>query len=213
MPESKEPRESNAPKTSKTEIIKRPVEQIGDTIKKSAWSSVIESLAILILGILFTVWPDQMKTIVAYAVGTFLVLKGGFQIINYFAEKGQNDFFNNNLLIGVISVLLGIAAFIAGGDIANIFRIVVGVFMVYEALARINTALKLSAVGIGIWKYVLIIALIILVLGIFVTFNDVATVIGWTMIIAGIVGIIGDIIFIQQVNQVIDKITGNNAQK
>jgi hypothetical protein len=33
------------------------------------------------------------------------------------------------------------------------------------------------------------------------------------MIIAGIVGIIGDIIFIQQVNQVIDKITGNNAQK
>ena len=207
MPESKEP------KASKTEIIKRPVEQIGDNVKKAAWSSVIESLAILILCILFTVWPDQMKTIVAYAVGTFFVLKGGYQIINYFIEKGQKDFFNNNLLIGVISVLLGIAAFIAGGDIANIFRIVVGIFMVYEALARINTAIKLSAVGIGIWKYVLIIALVILVLGIFVTFNDVATVIGWTMIIAGIVGILGDIVFIQQVNQVIDKITGNNTKK
>lgn len=190
---------------SKVEIIKRSIGQIGSDIKKSAWSAIIESLAILILGILFIAWPDTMVQIVAYLVGAFFIVKGAFQIINYFMEKGQRDFFNNNLLMGVISVLIGIAALAIGEDIANVFRVIVGVFMIYEALVRVNTAIKLHSVGIGIWKYVLILALAIMVLGIFVTFNDVTTVIGWTMIAAGVIGIIGDIMFIQQVNSVIER--------
>lgn len=192
---------------SKVEIIKRPVEQVGGEIKKSAWSAIIESLAILILGILFVAWPDVMIQVVAYVVGIFFIVKGTFQIINYFIEKGQNDFFNNNLLMGVISALIGVAALVIGADIANIFRIVIGIFMIYEALVRMNTALKLHTAGIGIWRYVLILALVILVLGVFVTFNDVATVIGWMMIIAGIVGIVGDVMFIQQVNTVVERLT------
>ncbi len=191
----------------KAEIIKRPVEQIGKDVKKSAWSAVIESLAILILGILFIAWPDTMVKVVAYIVGTFFIVKGIFEIINYFVEKGQNDFFNNGLLIGVISVLIGITAFVMGEDIANIFRIVVGIFLIYESLVRVNTAIKLSTVGVPIWKYVLLLAIVILVLGIFVTFNDVATVIGWMMVAAGIVGILGDVLFIGQVNNLVDKLT------
>ena len=192
---------------AKVEIIKRPIEQVGGDIKKAAWSSVIESLAILILGILFIAWPDMMVKIISYIVGAFFIVKGTFQIINYFIEKGQNDFFNNGLLMGVISALIGIAALVMGEDIANVFRVVVGVFIIYESLVRINTAIKLSAAGIGVWKYILLLSIIILVLGIFVTFNDVTTVIGWMMIVSGIIGIIGDTLFIQQVNNVIEKLT------
>lgn len=191
----------------KMEIIKRPIERVGSDIKKAAWSSVIESLAILILGILFIAWPDMMVKIISYVVGIFFIVKGAFQIINYFVEKGQNDFFNNGLLMGVVSALIGIAALVMGEDIANIFRIVVGIFIIYESLVRINTAIKLNAAGIGIWKYILLLSVIILVLGVFVTFNDVTTVIGWMMIASGLIGIIGDTLFIQQVNNVVDKLT------
>lgn len=192
---------------SKVEIIKRPIEQIGSDIKKSAWSAIIESLVLMILGVLFVAWPDTMIQVVAYVVGAFFIIKGLFQIINYFIDKGQNDFFNNGLLSGVVSALIGIAALVIGADIANIFRIVVGIFIIYESLVRMNTAIKLHGAGIPIWKYVIILALIILVLGIFITFNDVATVIGWMMIIAGVIGIIGDIMFIQQVDAVVSKLT------
>ena len=192
---------------SKVEIVKRPIETVGGDIKKSAWSAIIESLAIMVLGILFVAWPDIMVQAVSYVVGAIFIVKGAFQIINYFMEKGQNDFFNNNLLMGVISVLIGIAALVIGEDIANVFRVIVGVFIIYESLARINTAIKLSSAGIFIWKYVLLLALVVLVLGIFVTFNDVAAVIGWMMIAAGLVGIVGDILFIQQINAVIEKLT------
>ena len=197
----------------KAQIIKRPVERIANDIKMSAWTSVIEALAILALGILFVAWPDTMISIVAYVVGVFFIVKGAFQIINYFIEKGQRDFFNNNLLAGVISVLVGIAALAAGPDIANIFRIVVGIFLIYEALVRMNTALKLSAAGISAWKYILIFALISLVLGIIVIFNDVATIIGWLMIASGIISIIGDIVFIQYVGKFTDVLTGKTKQE
>lgn len=195
---------------SKVEIIKRPAEQVGKDIKKSAWSAIIESLALMILGILFIVFQDTMIQILAYIVGAFFIVKGGFEIINYFLEKGQEDFFNDKLLSGVVSVLIGIAALVIGEDIAHIFRVVIGIIIIYESLVRINTAIKLSAAGIQAWRYILLLALVMLVLGIFVTFNTgaVVTLIGWMMILTGLVGIIGDVMFIQHVNTIVDKLTG-----
>lgn len=192
---------------TKAEIINRPVEQVGNDIKKSAWLAVIESLTIIIMGVLFIAWPDYMVRIISYIFGIFFIIKGAFQIINYFVEKGQNDFFNNELLVGVISVLLGVAAIAVGAEIANVFRVVLGIWLVYESLVRINTAIKLSAAGILVWRYILLIGLGILLLGVFVVFNDVTVVIGWMMIIAGIIGIFGDVLFMQQIDNLISKIT------
>lgn len=194
---------------SKVEIIKRPIEQVGSNIKKSAWSAVIESLALVVLGILFVVWPDTMIKILAYVVGTFFIVKGGFQIITYFMEKGHRDFFNNGLLMGVISVLIGITAFVVGENIASVFRVVIGILIIYESLVRINTSTKLASAGVSTWKYMLILSLVMLVLGVFVTFNTgaIVTLVGWMMVITGIIGIVGDVMFIQHVNMVIDKLT------
>lgn len=194
---------------TKAEIIKRPVEQVSNDIKKSAWSAVIESLALIVLGILFIVLQDTMITVLSYIIGVFFIVKGGFQIVTYFMEKGQNDFFNNGLLSGVISVLIGVAALVIGDDIANVFRVILGVIIIYESLVRINTASKLATAKIDTWKYILIIALMMLVIGVFITFNSgaVITLIGWMMILTGLIGIVGDVMFIQHVNHIVEQLT------
>ncbi len=199
---------------SKVEIIKRPLEQVSGDLKKSAWSAIIESLALLILGILFIVLQETMIQVLAYIVGAFFIVKGGFQIINYFMVKGQNDFLNNGLLSGVVSVLIGIAALVIGDDIATIFRVVIGIIIIYESLVRINTTTKLAAAKVSVWKYILIVALVMLVLGVFVTFNEGAVIIliGWMMVLTGLVGIIGDVMFIQHVNQIADTLTGKDNE-
>ncbi len=200
---------------SKTEIIKRPIEQLGSSLKKSAWAAVFESLITIILGVLLIVWPDIVIKVIAYVVGTFLIIKGAYQVINYFVVKGQNDFFNNNLLSGVISVLIGLALLLIGEEIANVFRIIIGIWMIYESLVRINTAIKFHAAGINAWKYILILALMMLVLGVFVTFYSGAVValIGWMMVLVGIIGIVSDTMFIQYINQVSEAITGKAKEK
>lgn len=194
-----------------TEIIKRPVENIGGALKKNAWTAVIESIVTVILGILLIIWPNVVIKIIAYVVGVFFIVKGAYQVINYFMVKGQNDFFNNDLLAGVISILIGIAALVIGEELAQVFRVVIGIWMIYESLVRINTSIKLHAAGIDAWKYVLILSLIMLVFGVFITFyaGAVVTLIGWAMILVGIIGIVGDVIFVQYVNNVVEKLTGN----
>lgn len=199
----------------KAEIIKRPIERISGDVKKKAWSAIVESLALIILGILFVVLQDTIVKILAYIVGVFFIAKGGFQIINYFMEKGQNDFFNNGLLSGVVSVLIGIAALVIGEDIASIFRVVIGIIIIYESLVRINTASKLASASIPTWRYITIVALIMLAIGIIVTFisGSVVALIGWLMMLTGLTGIIGDVMFIQHVNQIVDTLTGKQTPK
>lgn len=194
---------------SKVEVIKRPIEKISWSLKKSAWSAAIESIVIMIFGILLVAWPDVTIIVAANILGAIFIISGIYQIINYFVVKGQNDFFNNGLLSGTVALLVGIAAIVIGEDIAGIFRIIIGIWMIYESLVRVNTANKLHSTGIKVWSYILIIALVMLALGIFVTFNTGAVVqlIGWMMIITGIIGIIGDAMFIQQVNTVVEKLT------
>lgn len=198
----------------KAEIIKRPVDQISGNIKRAAWTAVIESFALMILGILFVIWPDTMVKILAYLVGAFFLIKGGYQVVSYYVEKGQNDFLNNGLLSGIVSILIGIAALVIGEDIAHIFRVIIGIIVIYESLVRINTATKLSSVGEPSWRYILVIALIMLVLGIFITFNTgaIVSLIGWLMVATGIMGIVGDIVFMKHVNSVINKLTGKTTK-
>lgn len=194
---------------SKAEIIKRPIEKVGSDIKRSAWSAVIESLALIVLGILFIILQETMVRVLAYIIGVFFIVKGGFQIVTYFMEKGKNDFFNNNLLSGVVAILIGVAALVVGEDIATVFRVILGIIIIYESLTRINTALKLASANIDTWKYILIVALLILIIGIFITFNSgaVITLIGWMMILTGVIGIIGDVMFIQHVNSLVERLT------
>lgn len=203
------------PKASKAEIIKRPIERISWDLKKNAWSAAIESLIIMIFGILMVVWPDITIVVIANILGAIFIISGVYQIVNYFVVKGQNDFFNNGLLSGVLALLVGIAALVIGEDLANVFRIIIGIWMIYESLVRMNTALKLHSVGVKSWSYVLIIALCMMAVGVFVTFNAgaVVSLIGWMMILSGIFGIVGDIMFIQHVNAVADVLTGKTNIK
>ena len=196
---------------SKVEIIKRPVENVSGNLKQSAWMAVVESLATIVIGILLIAWPEAVIKAIAYIAGGFFVVKGAYQIINYFIVKGHNDFFNNNLLAGVISVLVGITALAMGEQIATVFRVVIGIWMIYESLVRMNTAIKFHSAGITSWRYILIVALLMLVFGVFVTFytGAVVTLIGWMMILVGVIGIVGDIVFIQYVNLLVEKITGS----
>lgn len=194
---------------AKMQIIKHPIEQIGNNVKKSAWSAIAESLITIALGILLIIWPETVIQILAYIIGVFFIIKGGYQIANYFIVKGQRDFFNNDLLFGVISLLVGITALILGEDLASVFRIVIGIWVIYEALTRINIATKLAAAKINSWRYVLVLAILMLILGFIITFTEgaVTVIVGWMMIATGFIGIVGDVMFIQHINQIIDKVT------
>lgn len=192
-------------KNPKTEIIKRPIERMGGNIKQSAWSSALESLAMLILGICFVIWPDVMMQVIAYLIGAILLFKGGFEIMTYFVDERAK--YSNLLLSGLVSAFIGLIAVVMGPNIANVFRIVIAIFLIYEALARIASAVKLYQAGLKIWRAMAILALIMLVMGIFVAINDAASVIGWILVVSGVIGLVGDLMFISQIDTMMKILT------
>ncbi|MBR2658890.1 DUF308 domain-containing protein [Candidatus Saccharibacteria bacterium] len=195
---------------SKVEIIKHPIEQAGKNIKLSAWSAVLESLIVMVFGILCVIWPDTIIQAIAYLVGAFFIIRGGIALIDYFVESSQKASYSNKLLSGVICIILGIIAFVAGQDIAHVFSIVIGIFIIYESLVRLNAAIRLRSANANGWKELVAISIAMMIIGIVVTFATGGAVMlaGWLMIAAGVIGIVGDVVFIQHVNMVVDKLTG-----
>lgn len=187
-----------------------PIEYIAGGLKKSAWASICESIGVLVFGILLIAWPGLTYYVASVVIGVILIVLGVYRIVNYFISRGQDNFFDNSLIFGVVSIIIGIAAVCFVGETFNIFRIIVGVWLTFESLVRINTAIKLHAAGLSVWGWVLVVALIMLAAGIFTLFNTelLIQVVGGCMIVAGVVGIVGDIFFVSQVDEVAKKLKG-----
>ncbi len=172
--------------------------------KSVSWLAILESLVVGALGVLFLINPDGILKVIFYVVGIFLIVKGVYKIINYFAMHGRYDFYNNDLLYGIVALVFGVIAVVLWEQLGRFIGIVVGAWMIYGALVRMNTAIKMHTAGIREWFYVLLLSMVMLALGIYmvISASAVPTVIGWVMVASAVVGIIDDLIFIRHLDAV-----------
>lgn len=172
--------------------------------KSTGWMAILESVIVGILGIILVINPTGILRIIFYIVGIFLMVKGVYKIVNYFAVHGKSDFYNNDLLYGVIALIFGVLAVVLWEQLGNAISLVVGAWMIYGALVRMNTAIKLHAVGVKQWIYVLVLSLLMLAIGIYmiVEVGAVLTLVGWLMMIAAVIGIVDDVIFMRHLDAI-----------
>ena len=196
-------KKTTARKTTRTTRAER-VELPGvRRLKSVGWMAVLESLVIGVLGIVLLWNPKGIMQAIFYVVAIFLIIKGVYKILNYFATHGQYDFYNNDLLYGIIALVFGVLAVVLWEELGGVIGLVVGAWMIYGALVRINTAIKMRTAGIKEWFYVLLLALVMLALGIYmvISVGVVLAVVGWVMIAAAVVGILDDLMFIRHLDE------------
>ncbi len=172
--------------------------------KGASWLAILESVVIGTLGVLLIMFPDTVVKLIFYVVGIFLIIKGVYKIINYFAVHGKYVFYNNDLLYGIVALVFGVLAVVLWEQLGQVIGIVVGAWMIYGALVRMNSAIKMHTAGIREWFYVLLLSMIMLALGIYmvISVGAVLAVVGWVMLAAAVIGVLDDIIFIKNVNAV-----------
>ena len=105
---------------------------------------------------------------------------------------------------GIIAIILGIVTIVYSSQILAMFRIIIGLWITYSAIIRINLALKLKNINSNVWVHSLAIALIMLVCGIYILFNTAAIIvtIGVAILAYSILDIIESIIFLNNVNKI-----------
>lgn len=193
---------TSATKASTTS--KRSSGNVPQRVKSAGWLAILESIIIGALGVALIWRPEEMMMVIFYVVGIFLMVKGIYKIINYFAVRGKYDFYNNDLLYGIIALVFGVIAVVLWEQLSGAIGIVVGAWMIYGALVRMNTAIKMHAAGVKEWFYILLLALVMLALGIYliVSVGAVLVVVGWVMLAAAIISIIDDAIFMRHLDAI-----------
>ena len=190
---------TKATKTTKTIKATKVVNPMLKRVRSASWLAILELVLVGVLGILLLVNPEGIIKAIFYVVGICLMIKGVYKVMNYFAIHGKYDFYNNDLLYGIIALVFGVIAVVLWEQLGQMIGIAVGAWMIYSALVRMNAAIKMHTAGVKQWTYVLGLAAVMLAMGIYmvVSVGAVVAVVGWLMIVGAIVGIIDDVCFIR----------------
>lgn len=172
-------------------------------LKKTGWTSIITSIITAIIGVVIIANPLVTMKIIAYALGAVFIVFGIIKLVSYFVAKGSYDFYNYELIFGLLAIVIGIITIVYSGTIGTIFRIIIGVWIIYSGLIRLGLVGKLKTLGIDSWKYALIIAVFIILCGIYVLVKaeTIGIAIGIAILIYSIMDIVEGIIFLRNVDR------------
>lgn len=173
-------------------------------LKKTGWISILESLIFIILGIILVSNPEGTITVISRILGTVFIVIGILKIISYFMTREKDDFYNYDLIYGIIAIIIGIVVIAYMNIIGSLFRIIIGIWIIYTALIRINLAIKIKKINSTIWIYSLMLAILMIICGVYTIVNSsvIVVTIGTIMIIYALADIIENIIFMKNIKDI-----------
>lgn len=180
------------------------MEYLGKILKKTGWSSIITSTVFAVIGIVLIASPEATITIISTILGLTLIVFGGYKGIEYLKNKGNNSY-SYDLAYGIIAIILGIVAMIYHQEIGTIFRILIGLWIIYSSVIRATLSLQLRSTKSKVWLYSLIIALVMLACGIYTISNagTIVVAVGIVVLIYSILDIIEGIIFLKNLKKIV----------
>ncbi|MGN1327695.1 MAG: DUF308 domain-containing protein [Clostridia bacterium] len=173
-------------------------------LKKAGWTSILESVIFAILGAILIWKPEGTIKVISTILGLIFIIIGIARIMAYISTKGKNDFYNNDLIFGIMAIVIGIVTMVCGNTIIEVFRIIIGIWIIYSALIRFSTSLKLRTLKANVWIYSMILAIVMFICGLYITMNSGAVIvtIGIVMVIYSVIDIIENIIFMKNMKDV-----------
>ena len=135
-------------------------------VKKLKWNLILMSLLYVGLGIFLVMKPGTALNIVCYALGGVVLACAAVQLIRYFVvERGvfQSQL---TLISGLVCLALGVFLLLRSDIVVSILPIVFGLFVVFDAIGRVQNALDLRRCGYDSWKGFLLLPVLSVVLGV-----------------------------------------------
>ena len=134
-------------------------------LKKAGWTSIITSLVLAIIGMVMIYNPQTTMQFISTVLGVFFIVIGVIKLINYFVAKGNSSIFSNDIALGIISILIGLVVIVYSSTIENLFRIMIGIWIIYSGFTRLTLSFKLKNVNERIWAFVLILSILMVIGG------------------------------------------------
>ena len=152
-------------------------------LKKAGWTSILTSVILAIIGIIMIYNPETTMQFISTVLGVFFIVMGIIKLINYFVARGNSTLFTNDIAWGIISIIIGLVVIVYSSTIENIFRIMIGIWIIYSGFTRLTLSFKLKGINEKTWALVLTLSVLMIIGGLYVTFYQGALIVTLGVII------------------------------
>lgn len=159
-------------------MAKKKEKTILDKIKlnfsKLLLASIILNVLFLIFGIIIYLNPVITLELTGIILGIYLIIFGLFAIYE-FIIRDHNPLFTLNILWGILAIIAGLFVIINPFEIIKVLTFVLGIYLIIISVSKIIDSFKLKKYGYDGWALMLVIAIILLIFGIFIMINPMAS--------------------------------------
>lgn len=132
-----------------------------DKILKNIKVSILLTAIMCIgLGIILILYPQISTTVICYAFGGILVACALFHVILYFKYKKENKFINFNLIVAVITGVIGLWIILKPSMVIMMIPIIFGIVLVIHAIVDFKQAFELKEKYYKYWWLVLLLSIL-----------------------------------------------------
>lgn len=172
-------------------------------LKKSSWTDIIVSLLFVLFGIMLIARPESIMSIISILLGTICIVIGALKGIDYFAS-GKND--NYLLAIAIVAIITGIIIMFCADIILSVFRILIAIWIIYSGIMNLQTAIVWKDYKSRLWLLTLLLAIVMIVGGIYILVNNGAMlqIVGGIIVAYGIIDVVESIIFIKKIDNYLE---------
>lgn len=142
--------------------------------KKSIMGSILLNVLFLIFGIIIYMNPYITANVVGIVIGIYFILFGILGIIEFFMRR-DIPIFTFKIFMGVLAIILGIFIMFNPFGIVKILTFALGLYLIFISIFKVLESFKLKKYGYDGWALMLVISIILLVFGIFITINPMSS--------------------------------------
>ena len=150
-------------------------------------SSIISSIALIILGLLLFFQAETTIISISYIIGAVLIAIGVLSGIRFVGGLNNNNQNELDIIYGIVCVVLGILIITNPTAIASAIPIVIGVIIVLNSVIKLHYSLELKESKNELWKSTMIMSVIMTICGIILLFNPFAGAVFITKIIGALI--------------------------
>lgn len=139
-----------------------------DFFRNMKVSYLLAAILYIAFGLVLLIWPKTTGDIICLIFGLILLVYGAITIISFFVHDSRQGVYRFELVLGIVAAALGLLFLLNPSFVLNIFPVILGIYIVVDAILNLKRALDLKQMEYGRWWIALILALVAMALGLLI---------------------------------------------
>ena len=137
-----------------------------EPLKKVSWESILTSAVWVVLGGVLIFFPKAVNEMIAYVLAAAMFIVAVIEFYNYFKKDLALHFYRNDLVFGVVALVVGIILLAKKDVVISLVPVALGAMITISGVKKLQNGLDILRLKMDGWKPLLILAAINIIFGV-----------------------------------------------